>query len=128
MNHLEGIVQEVHTDRNVSLVEIRLGDSIISALTVNPDFHPGEKVSIEFKEASMSLAKSISGELSIRNRFDLVIEAVTVNKVLTKVILNFHGTRLVSTITTSSADSMQLKAGDRVEGLVKTTDMHLKKG
>jgi molybdopterin-binding protein len=128
MNHLEGIVREIHTDKDVSLIEILVDGSTFSALTVSHDFHPGDQVSIEFKETAMSLAKSISGELSIRNRFDVIIDTLTPNNILTKVILNFHGTRLVSTITTSSAERMQLKTGDRVEGLVKTTDMHLSKG
>lgn len=128
MNHLQGTVRRIDADRDICLIEILVGETSISALTVNRGFQQGDDVSIAFKDTAMSIGKHVSGEFSIRNRFPLIITAVTVERVLTKVALDFGGTPLVSTITTASAERMQLKAGDRVEGLVKTTDMHLTKG
>jgi molybdopterin-binding protein len=127
MNQLKGIVHKAEADHDISLIEVLVGSKLFSVLTIERDFRTGDPVVMGFKETAMSIGKNISGDLSIRNRFNLTVKSLTTDKVLTKVTLDFQGEELISVVTTASAKRMKINVGDRVEGLVKTTDMLLMK-
>ena len=71
----------------------------------------------------MSLAKNLSGLISLRNRLPAQVRAVEKGQVLAKVTLDYQGLDVVSIITTRSAERLDLKAGDAVEALVKANEM-----
>ncbi|HTN37821.1 MAG TPA: TOBE domain-containing protein [Arachidicoccus sp.] len=128
MNKLKGYVQSIENDEAISIIKIEVEGSLISAIrTEEPEssaiLEVGDSVMVSFKETAMSIGKNLTGELSIQNRFDVTIKAVTMHKVLTKITFDFRHHQLVSVITTASAKRMQLKPGDSAQGLVKTTDM-----
>lgn len=132
MNKITGIVRKIKTDEGLSWIALQVENLTLSAMMIEAagrslPLQEGDAVVVAFKETSMSIGKDLSGELSIRNRFDVVITSLTKSNVLTKLMLDFHGRQLVSVITTASAEQMQLAPGDRVTGLVKTTDMILMK-
>lgn len=127
MNKLKGFVRGIINDDDISIIEIMAEGVSLSAIrtkgggsfAINID----DQVIVSFKETAMSIGKNLSGELSIQNRFDLIIRSLTVGKVLTKILVDFGAHHFVSVITTASAKRMQLRPGDLVQGLVKTTDM-----
>lgn len=123
MNHLKGVIQGIKADEDISLIEVLVRNRLFSALTMDQGFNVGDNVILGFKETAMSIGKGISGEFSIRNRFDLTVKSFTPGRVLTKVVVDFQGQELVSVITTASAERMKINIHDQVEGMVKTTDM-----
>lgn len=128
MNKLKGYVQSIENDEAISIIKIEVEGNLVSAIRTELSessaiLEVGDSVMVSFKETAMSIGKNLSGELSIQNRFDVTIKAVTMHKVLTKITFDFRHRQLVSVITTASAKRMQLKPGDSVQGLVKTTDM-----
>ena len=80
-----------------------------------------------FKETEVSIGKSLNGGLSIRNRFKSVIEEIEKRILLSEIRLNFKGKIITSIITTSSCEALDLRMGEEVEGLLKTTELFIMK-
>lgn len=130
MNHVKGTIRAVETGEGLVLVTVEAAGHLFSALMIEtPENTPetGTPVFMAFRETETAIGKGLSGGLSLRNRFEAVITRVEESAILTKVTLDFQGTRLFSVITAASARRLQLQTGDRVEALVKTTDMSLTK-
>lgn len=130
MNKLKGIISEIQSDNGISLITIETSGTNITAIMVETAnassfLKPGDNMLVTFKETAMSIGKNISGEFSIRNRFEGEIAHIEKSRLLAKIILNFNQTQLVSVITTASAENLALHVGDYVTGLVKTTDIVL---
>lgn len=130
MNKLKGIISEIQSDNGISLITIETSGTNITAIMVETAnassfLKPGDNMLVTFKETAMSIGKDISGEFSIRNRFEGEIAHIEKSRLLAKIILNFNQTQLVSVITTASAENLALHVGDYVTGLVKTTDIVL---
>ncbi len=130
MNRIRGKIIEIESDGDLSLVTIEAEQTLFSSTVIDtPDtasyLKEGREVYMVFKETEMSISKGLSGGLSLRNRFPGAVTAIDRGKILTKVELDFRGRLLRSIITTRSAHSLELKVGDRVEGMVKTTEVSL---
>jgi molybdate transport system regulatory protein len=131
MNILAGVISAIDTDGNLSLVDIDVaGDSTMSALIVEtPEHCPwlkvGRKVKVLFKETEVSIARNLSGQISLRNRFPTTISAIRSSGMLAEITLDVGGHEIVSIITSRSAQRMALKTGDQVEWLVKANEVSL---
>jgi len=67
-------------------------------------------------------------QLSTRNQLKGKIKSIKKGPVSTEVILDVSGqTMVVASITTGSADSMELKVGDDVSALVKASSVMIMK-
>jgi molybdate transport system regulatory protein len=82
-------------------------------------------VTLLFKETEVSLAKNLSGQISMRNRFSATVAGIERGTLLTAVVLTFDNHKIGSIITTRSCDALALSVGDAVEALVKTSEMTL---
>lgn len=130
MNRLRGKIVDIETDGNISLVTIeaeqtRFSSTVIDTTESASYLKVSSDVYMVFKETEMAIGKNLSGGLSLRNRFAATITAVDLGKVLAKVEIDFKGHRLHSIITARSARNLDLKIGDQVEGIVKTTEISL---
>lgn len=128
MNKLQGSIKNITKDEAIQILEILADGVLLSAIRtegngVVSQLNIGDHVTVSFKETAMSISKNLSGEISIQNRFEVRIMSITTDRVLSKLFLDFKGRQLISVITTTSVKRMQLKPGDQVQGLVKTTDM-----
>lgn len=132
MNRIKGTITAIETDEGISLVTVEAAGQLFSSVVIDtpqtaPYLRVGNAVFLVFKEAEMAIGKDLSGSLSTRNRFTATISAIEESSVLAKITLDFNGQQLVSMITTASSRRLKLQVGDRVEGLVKTTEMSLMK-
>jgi molybdopterin-binding protein len=130
MNQLKGIIKNIETDGSVSLISILAEYTEFYSLVIDtPQTAPYLKVNnpvwIIFKETEMSIAKHMTGGISLRNRFPSIIRTIEAGKILSKITLDFKGQVLYSIITTRSVHSLHLQIGDHVEGLVKTNEISL---
>lgn len=62
-------------------------------------------------------------QLSARNQLKGKISDIKNGSVSTEVEIDINGVKLVSTITTGSASSMDLKVGDEVTAVVKASSV-----
>jgi molybdate transport system regulatory protein len=127
VNRLRGRITAVESAGHVLLVDVAVDDKRFSAILLEAAgaerLQPGAAVTLAFKETEVSLAKNLSGLISLRNRMRTRVRAVEKGKVLAKVTLDYHGAEVVSVITTRSAERLDLKPGDEVEALVKANEM-----
>lgn len=130
MNKVIGNIVGIDTSGNISLVEVKVNEVILSSMIIgnekNTEFlEMGREVQLLFKESEVSIAKNFSGELSLRNRFKGPILKLKKGKLFTEVFFNFEGFRLTSLITTRSVNRMDLKVGEEITGLIKSNEVIL---
>lgn len=132
MNKLPGIITNIQQSGAILLVDIKVADRLFSALLIESANQPewvkmGETIDIVFKETEVSLAKNLSGQISLRNRMQCVVLKIDRGELLSRVFLKFQNFTLSSAITTRSVDSLNLNIGDEVEALVKSNEVSLMK-
>ncbi len=130
MNRLEGTIQVIETVGNLSVITVETSNNVLTAVVLeNSTDHaylkPGNRIMALFKETEVSIAKGLSGELSIRNRFSGPVAWVEPGKILTKVGIHFGDLILQSVITTWSCQQLNLQPGDSVTALVKSNEIML---
>lgn len=133
MNKLQGRIIHIESSPHMSLVDVDVdGDIFYSIVLETPEtadyLRKGERITLLFKETEVSIARNLAGEISLRNRFKAVIARIERSQILTKVILNYKKTEIISIISTRSSDRLGLRPGDAVEGLVKTNEVSLLRG
>ena len=114
----------------MSLVDVAVGDDVFTAtLLETPDtakyLQVGNKVTLMFKETEVSLAKNLSGLISLRNRFPATVRGIERGAIMSAVKLDYRGLPLTSIVTTRGVDRLNLAVGDAVEALVKANEMVL---
>ena len=125
MNKLSGKIVHVESTKTIALVDVQVHDDIFSAIVLEPSFKEGDSVVLLFKETEVSIGKNLSGLISLRNRVSSRIKNIEHSAILSKVVLDYKGSEIVSIITTCSVDRMDLKTGQEVEWMVKANEMTL---
>lgn len=128
MNRLPATIAAVDVHGSIALVDAAVGAHRFTATLIGAGeevctWQPGMPVTLLFKETEVSLAKNLSGLISMRNRIPCTVTGIEHGKLLTRVILNFNGHPLESVITTRSSHALAIVPGDTVEGLVKANEM-----
>lgn len=130
MNRLPGRILAIESDGYLSLVDVAVGGHVLSAMLLetpasSPYLTVGNGVVVLFKETEVSLAKNLSGGLSLRNRMRGTVQSIRRGKILSEVRLDCQGTALTSIVTTRALGSLGLAEGDEAEALVKANEVSL---
>lgn len=130
MNRLRGEISGIESNGHVSLVDVAVnGDTFVAILLEAPDSAPylavGNAVEVLFKETEVSLAKNLSGLISLRNRIPGVVQHIRKGEILSEVVLDCHGRTVTSIITSRSIVRLDIKEGDEVEALIKANEVAL---
>ncbi len=125
MNRLPGRITAVESAGQVRLVDVLVEDVVFTAILLDAGdkLIPGTPVTLIFKETEVSLAKNLSGLISLRNRLPSRVRAIDKGRVLAKITLAYRGWDMVSIITTRSVERLDLQVDDDVEALVKANEM-----
>ena len=112
------------------MVGVDVSGDIFSALVLdNPAtaayLKSGRGVEIIFKETEVSIAKNLSGLISLRNRFKARVKKIEKHEILTTIALDYKTRVISSIISTKSANRLDLREGEDVEWLVKTNEVSL---
>lgn len=130
MNKLEGIIKNILVQDELSLIEVQVNNDLFTAILINSkedNLLINQKVSLVFKETEVSLAKNLIGSISIRNRIKVKILSITKGKLLSKILLSYNDTKLISIITTKATNELELKISDELEALIKTNEITIMK-
>ena len=130
MNRLRGRIVRIESNDHVSLVDVDVsGDIFTATLLETPEDSPylrvGNVVDVLFKETEVSLAKGLTGLISLRNRVGTTVKLVRSGVILGEVVLDYRGQPMSSIITTGSIKRLDIKVGDEVEALVKANEVTL---
>jgi molybdate transport system regulatory protein len=132
MNKLTGTITQIQQSGAILLVDVDINGQSFSALLIESALQPqwlqkGNAVDVVFKETEVSLAKGLSGLISMRNRMVCKVLQVNQGELLSNVKLQFQNVEITSAITTRSVNSLQIKVGDEIEALVKANEISLMK-
>ena len=130
MNRLLGTITAIESNDHLSLVDVAAGQDTYTAMLLEtprnaPHLKVGNTVAILFKETEVSLAKNLSGQISLRNRVRGTVRQIRRGDILCEVVLDRNGQTLTSIITTRAATRLALQIGDEVEALVKANEVSL---
>lgn len=130
MNRLSGKIVNVQTDGYVSLVDVTVGADTFSAILLEtpataPYLAAGREVQVLFKETEVSLARDLSGMISLRNRLKATVRQVRRGAILSEVELDCQGIPVRSVVTTRSIERLGVSEGDKLEALIKANEVTL---
>ena len=116
----------------ILLVDVDIDGHSFSSMLINSATYPewlqtGQLVTLVFKETEVSLAKNLSGLISMRNHIKCSVRQIERGELLSKISLQFQKYKIISAITTRSVDMLKLQPGDEVEALVKANEVSLMK-
>lgn len=132
MNRLPGQISLIQQSGAILLVDVDVDGHGFSAMLIESATQPqwlqtGNTIDLVFKETEVSLAKNLSGLISMRNRMKCTVQHIERGALLSKISLQFQKYIVTSAITTRSVDALQLAIGDEVEALVKANEVSLMK-
>lgn len=130
MNILRGHITRIVSNDHLSQVDVEImGDIFTATLLETADdasyLKVGNRVDVLFKETEVSLAKGLSGLISLRNRVMTTVKLLRSGVILSEVVLDYRGQQISSIITTGSILRLNIKVGDEVEALVKANEVTL---
>ncbi len=131
MNKLKGTVTRLEIEGGISLVEADVLGERFTALVLESAetagyLAVGSRIQVQFKEAEVSIALPAPGfTVSIRNRIPCVVRSITQGKILSHLILDFHGSDMHSLISTRAVAELGLRPGLAVQALIKATEVGL---
>jgi molybdate transport system regulatory protein len=130
MNILTGIITKTQQSGAIILVDVDVDGQGFSALLIESAtpadwLKDSNIINLVFKETEVSLAKDLSGLISMRNRMLCQVVQVERGGLLSNITLQFQQHRITSAITTRSVDSLQIVVGDTIEALVKANEVSL---
>lgn len=131
MNELRGRIAAIETNGFVSLVDVAVGSDTFTAILLEtpasaPFLAAGREVAVLFKETEVSLAKNLSGQISLRNRIRTRVQAIVRGEILSEIRLDYQGQALTSIITARAVKRLALQEGDEVEALIKANEVSLR--
>lgn len=130
MNKLAATITAIDSNVHMSLVDLAVGDDVLSATLLETPAQAnylkvGNQVSLLFKETEVSIAKKLSGLISLSNQLNAKVTQIVRGEILSAVTLAYQQHTIVSVITTRSVDRLELKVGDVVEALIKANELVL---
>jgi molybdate transport system regulatory protein len=132
MNKLPGIITQIQKSGAIMLVDVDVNGHGFSAMLIESASNPpwlktGNLVDLVFKETEVSLAKGLSGKISMRNRILCKVLDIDRGALLSTIKMQFQEYVISSAITTRAIDSLQITIGEEIEALVKANEISLMK-
>ena len=127
MGKLIATIKTINNVENLNIVEFDFFGTILKmmSLDLNSDVQIGKKVKLSVKPTNISLAKKISGEISLSNQIVATIQDIENGELLSSISLKTNDFLLESIITVDSAKRMNLQIGNEVIILIKASDLSI---
>ena len=87
----------------------------------------GDPIEVLFKASDVIIAQGLSGKLSARNILPGIITGIIKGFPLAMITLDCNGDKVAAELTISSLEDMGLKVGDRVDAVIKSSELILAK-
>lgn len=132
-NQLVGIVELIeHGKINASIyIKLKSGYTMVSVITngavENLNLQVGDEVVAIFKSSSVLLTTDTSLNISARNKLTGVIETIHFGEVNSEVVVNIGGDLIASVITKNATGNLDIKIGDSVTAVIKSSDVMIGK-
>ncbi len=118
-----------HIHANVQIMWKSIPLSVVITKASCEDMHlsEGDSITVLIKGTDVMLAKSFSGMISARNRISGIVKQIIEGDVVSKVFVESQDEMLHAIITNTSLEEMDIKEGNEVTAIVKSTELILYK-
>jgi molybdate transport system regulatory protein len=118
-----------HIHANVQILWKSIPLSVVITTTSCEDMHlsEGDTITVLIKGTDVMLAKSFSGMISARNRVNGIVKRIIEGDVVSKVFVESQDEMLHSIITNTSLKEMDVREGNEITAIVKSTELILYK-
>ena len=117
----------IHANVQIQWKSIPLSVVITSASCEDMHLSEGDSITVLIKGTDVMLAKSFSGMISARNRVIGIVKQIIEGDVVSKVFVESQGEMLHAIITNTSLKEMDVRAGNEITAIVKSTELILYK-
>ena len=127
MSKLIATIKKIDNIDNLNIVDFDFfGNNLkMMSLDLNPNVQIGKKVKLSVKPTNISIAKNLSGDISLSNKLVAIIENIDNGKLLCSLSLKIYNVLLESIITVDSSKRMNLQIGDEVSIFIKASDLSI---
>ena len=125
MNQIDAQITKIETHEALTIVTFATQEHQLKmmSLELREDVQETSQVTLRTKATNIAIAKELQGMLSYSNQLKVSIESIDMGRLLCSVKLLFEDAVLESIITADSAKRMQLKVGENVTALIKSSDL-----
>lgn len=127
MNQLIATIKKIDTMDHLNIVEFDFFNTSLKmmSLDLSEDIKIDKKVKLCVKPTCISIAKNLSGEISLSNKITATIQSINNGHLLCSILLNVNDTIIESIITVDSSKRMNLKQNNIVTILIKASDLFI---
>ena len=127
MNQVKATITSIERVDSITIVAFEAASQPMKmmALELNDALDVGREVVLSAKATNIALAKEKVENISISNQLEATITAVEMGTLLCSVCFSFGSVTWESVITRDSAQRMELKPGDSVVALIKSSDLSM---
>jgi len=127
MNTITVTVTQIQNKDDLNIVTFASQNHSLSmmSLQLDPQIKEGRVLYVTTKATNIAIAKNFSGDISYSNQLKTKIDNIELGELLCSLELIFEDTLLESIITADSAKRMDLKKGDEVTALIKSSDLSI---
>ena len=117
----------IHANVQILWKSIPLSVVITKASCEDMHLSEGDSITVLIKGTDVMLAKSFSGMISARNRVSGIVKQIIRGDVVSKVFVESQEEMLHAIITNTSLEEMDIKEGNEITAIVKSTELILYK-
>jgi len=128
LNSIKAVVTNIQGNQELNIVEFDFNGTCLSmmALELPSNIKVGTQVILGAKPSHITIAKDINIEISYSNKLQTKIVDLIEGEFLCNVIMCSGETKIESLITKKTMLAMELKKGDQVVTLVKSSELFIK--
>ncbi|WP_025742004.1 TOBE domain-containing protein [Aquimarina pacifica] len=129
MNTLRGHISTIQTHGSLSLVQVCVHEDVFWTTIVieTPDtasyLCQGKEITLMFKETEVSISTDLDLNISIHNKAQGTILEIEKGILLSKLVLATNLGNITALLTSKAINLLQLKIGDPIVAMVKTTEI-----
>jgi molybdenum-pterin binding domain len=125
---ITGVVKgQIHASVQILWKSIPLSVVITKASCEDMHLSEGDSITVLIKGTDVMLAKSFSGMISARNRVSGIVKRIIQGDVVSKVFVESQEEMLHAIITNTSLEEMDIREGNEIVAIVKSTELILYK-
>lgn len=132
-NQIQGVVDTIEQDKVNVQISLRLksGYNIVSIITKSAleslSIKVGDDMTAIFKSSSVMISTDKLINISSRNKLKGKVVNLIKGEINSDITIDIGGDFITSIITTSSIETLNIKLGDEVTSLIKSSDVMLGK-
>jgi molybdate transport system regulatory protein len=132
MNILEGYIEGIKVNGDLSIVKVNVADSIFSTIVIDtpqtaPYLKLKNKVKVIFKETEVIIGVGDMSGISLRNKIRGTVIRIDHDILLSKLTMNTVMGDITSIITSNAVEQLKIKLGMEVTAMIKTNELILSK-